>query len=74
MLHLAVESLRHLDPSRAEQYAHPNEFNPQSIPSGAVAAEAPAEPVFVRYYEDGKTEGNPMRKKVCLFRQSDLRY
>lgn len=62
MYHRAVEGLRHLDPSRAEQY-YPSEST-QPIASGAVAAEAPAETVFVRYYEDGKTEGNPMKKKV----------
>lgn len=62
MFHRAVEGLRHLDPSRAEQY-YPSESGSQVIASGAVAAEAPAETVFVRYYEDGKTEGNPMKKK-----------
>jgi hypothetical protein len=63
MLHRAVEGLRHLDSSKAEQYAH-NEFNAQPIASGAVVADDPAETVFVRYYQDGKPEGNPAKKKV----------
>lgn len=65
MLHRAVEGLRQLDPTRAEQYAHPYEYGGPMIASGAVA-EAPAETVFVQYYEDGRADNNPTKKKVGL--------
>ncbi|KAJ1306625.1 hypothetical protein OPQ81_007621 [Rhizoctonia solani] len=63
MLHRAVEGLRYLDPTRAEQYVYPGDFGTQPIASGAVASEGSSETVFVRYYEDGKTEVNPVKKK-----------
>ncbi|KAF8677429.1 hypothetical protein RHS04_05945 [Rhizoctonia solani] len=68
MLHRAVEGLRYLDPTRAEQYPYTSDFSAQSIASGAVGPEGSSETVFVRYYEDGKTEGNPMKKKKPLTR------
>ncbi|KAG9102963.1 hypothetical protein FRC06_000668, partial [Ceratobasidium sp. 370] len=61
MLHRAVEGLRHLDPSRAEQYAYPYE-QLSEMPSGVVG-EAPPETVFVQYYEDGRADANPTKKK-----------
>ncbi|CAE6482522.1 unnamed protein product [Rhizoctonia solani] len=64
MLHRAVEGLRYLDPTRAEQFAYPGEFGAQPIASGAVASEGSPETVFVQYYEDGKSESNPTKKKV----------
>ncbi|KAG9128541.1 hypothetical protein FRC07_003430 [Ceratobasidium sp. 392] len=62
MLHRAVEGLRHLDPSRAEQYGYPYEHGLE-IPSGVVG-DALSETVFVQYYEDGKTDANPTKKKM----------
>ncbi|CAE6457085.1 unnamed protein product [Rhizoctonia solani] len=64
MLHRAVEGLRYLDPTKAEQYVYPGEFGAQPIASGAVASEGSPETVFVQYYEDGRTEVNPTKKKV----------
>ncbi|CAE7092339.1 unnamed protein product [Rhizoctonia solani] len=67
MLHRAVEGLRYLDPTRAEQYVYPGEFGVQPVASGAVAPEGSSDTVFVRYYEDGKTEVAPttnLKKKV----------
>ncbi|CAE6456059.1 unnamed protein product [Rhizoctonia solani] len=64
MLHRAVEGLRYLDPTRAEQYGYPGEVGAQPIASGAVGPESPSETVFVRYYEDGKTESTPTKKKM----------
>ncbi|KAG8715967.1 hypothetical protein FRC11_012112 [Ceratobasidium sp. 423] len=64
MLHRAVEGLSYLNPTRAEQYGYPVEFGAQSIASGAVAPESPSETVFVRYYEGGKTEVIPTKKKM----------
>ncbi|KAH7335465.1 hypothetical protein B0J17DRAFT_719992 [Rhizoctonia solani] len=63
MLHRAVEGLRYLDPTRAEQFAYPGEPGAQPIASGAVASEGSPETVFVRYYEDGRSESNPTKKK-----------
>ncbi|QRV73937.1 GATA type zinc finger [Ceratobasidium sp. AG-Ba] len=61
MLHRAVEGLRHLDPSRAERYSY--SYDPTSeLPSGVVT-EAPAETVFVQYYEDGRSDVNPTKKR-----------
>jgi hypothetical protein len=68
MLHRAVEGLRHLDPSKAEQFAYPYEYGTE-FPSGAVG-DAPPETVFVQYYEDGRTDGNPSKKKVRLISDS----
>ncbi|KAG8744982.1 hypothetical protein FRC10_009090 [Ceratobasidium sp. 414] len=62
MLYRAVEGLRHLDPSRAEQYAYPYD-QLSEMPSGVVG-EAPSETVFVQYYEDGRTEANPTKTKI----------
>jgi hypothetical protein len=74
MLHRAVEGLRYLDPSRAEQYPYTGDFSGQPIASGAVGPEGSSETVFVRYYEDGKTEGNPMKKKVRSAPNSRFNY
>ena len=65
MLHRAVEGLRQLDPTRADQYPNPYEYGVPAIASGAVA-ESPAETVFVQYYEDGRADNNPTKKKVSL--------
>ncbi|EUC59116.1 GATA zinc finger protein [Rhizoctonia solani AG-3 Rhs1AP] len=62
MLHQAVEGLRYLNPTKAEQYV-PSGFGAQPVASGAVASEGSSETVFVRYYEDGRTEVNPTKKK-----------
>ncbi|KAF8605817.1 hypothetical protein BDV93DRAFT_604844 [Ceratobasidium sp. AG-I] len=62
MIHQAVQGLRQLDPTRAGQYAHPYEYGVPAMASGAVA-EAPAETVFVQYYEDGRADNNPTKKK-----------
>ncbi|KAG8682378.1 hypothetical protein FRC09_016810 [Ceratobasidium sp. 395] len=59
MLHRAVEGLRHLDPSRADQYVHTYEYLSE-IPSGVVGD---AETVFIQHYEDGRVETNPTKKK-----------
>lgn len=65
MLQRAVEGLRGLDPTRAEQYIHPSDYSVLPIASGAVG-EAPPETVFVQYYEDGRADNNPTKKKVSL--------
>jgi hypothetical protein len=70
MLHRAVEGLRHLNPSKAEQYAYSNEYEPE-FPSGVVG-DAPPETVFVQYYEDGRADGNPSKKKVRLILDSRI--